>query len=103
MVNKEIELVSKLEFYEAKGVKVFKDKIYLLADNDDGNYGLFECTGTAASIKLIKKLKPFNGISDQTIHWFEFKDKLYFHSILRQMNRVQYILLMARRMAPVNW
>ena len=78
LVNKEIELVSKLGFYEAKGVKVFKDKIYLLADNDDGNYGLFDCTGTAASIKLIKKLKPFNGISDQTIHWFEFKDKLYF-------------------------
>jgi len=78
LVNKEIELVSKIGFHEAKGVKVFKDKIYILADNDDGNYGLFECTGTAASIKLIKKLKPFNGISDQTIHWFEFKDKLYF-------------------------
>ena len=83
LVNKEIELVSKIGFHDAKGVKVFKDKIYILADNDDGNYGLFECNGTAASIKLIKKLKPFNGISDQTIHWFEFKDKLYFSLYFR--------------------
>jgi len=76
--TKEIELIADLGFYDAKGVKVYKDKIYLLADNNDGFYGLFECTGTAASIKLIKKIKPFQGISDQTIHWFEFKDKLYF-------------------------